>query len=80
MENDTTLRETERFVRYFNKFFDLMNVRSTTEHIHARNPNKKPYYSIDDERLKVKHVHYTYCTIMHMCDHDSVVCYHDNHF
>ena len=37
----------------FNKFFDLLNVRSLTEVIRERNPNKEPYRSPDDGRLEV---------------------------
>ena len=48
MENNDSLKECERFVRIFNKFFDIMNVRSTTEYVHSRN------YDADDERLKVR--------------------------
>ncbi len=36
-----------------NKFFDLMNVRSLTEAIQERNPNKEPYKSPNDSRLQV---------------------------
>ncbi len=45
--------ETEKFVRTFDKFFDCLNGRNLKEHILERKPNLKPYYSPDDERLKV---------------------------
>ena len=44
--------ETAKFCAVFNKFFDCMNVRSTKEYIHKRNPNLKPY-KIEDERFQV---------------------------
>ena len=53
LANDTTLKETERFVRKFNKFFDIMNIRCTTEYIRTKNADKKPFYHADDDRLKV---------------------------
>ncbi len=34
-----------------NKFFDCLNVRSLTEHISQRNPDKAPYCNADDPRL-----------------------------
>ena len=47
-------KETERFVRTFDKFFDLMNVRSLDEGIHKRKPNLRPYRndSQSEDRLK----------------------------
>lgn len=54
-ENKPYTRETERFVRIFDKFFDLMNVRSLKEGIYKRKPNLKPYRndSGSKERLQV---------------------------
>ena len=49
---DTT--ETERFCRYFNKFFDCLNTRSLYEGMHKRNDNLNPYTDVDDERLQVR--------------------------
>ena len=46
--------ETERFVRFFDKFFDCLNVRSTDEYIRQRKPNLRPYTEITDERLTVR--------------------------
>lgn len=48
-----TYKETVEFIRVFNKFFDLCNVKNRVEGIHQRNKNKLPYTNIDDERLKV---------------------------
>ena len=45
--------ETERFVRNFDKFFDLMNVRSLEEGIKKRKPNLLPYRETTDDRLVV---------------------------
>lgn len=45
--------QTEIFVRYFDKFFDCLNVRNREEHFKRRKPNLKPYTSADDGRLKV---------------------------
>ena len=56
MRNDPDTLETQRFVLTFNKFFDLLNVRSLTEAIWERNPNKEPYRSPDDGRLEVINV------------------------
>ena len=53
MENKPHLSETVRFVKTFNKFFDLLNVRSLTEAQIHRNPNVRPYRSVDDDRFKV---------------------------
>ena len=59
---DPNTRETERFVRTFDKFFDCLNVRSLDEHRRKRKPNLKPYTSSSDERLTVSipqnHNHY----------------------
>lgn len=54
MENNDDLKETIRFVRYMNKIFDCLNVRCTTEHVRERNPDRKPYYDVNDDRLKVE--------------------------
>ena len=46
--------ETEKFVRYFDKFFDCLNVRSLSEcGVHSRKPDLRPYRSPDDPRLQV---------------------------
>ena len=46
-------QETEKFVRYFDKFFDCLNVRCISESINSRKPDLRPYRSPDDPRLKV---------------------------
>ena len=51
-ENDG-LRETERFVRKFDRFFDCMNVRNFKEAVYKRKPDLRPYRSSDDPRLSV---------------------------
>ena len=40
-------KETERFARTFDKFFDLFNVRSLTEGIRKCKPNLCPWYRND---------------------------------
>ena len=37
----------------FDRFFDCLNVRSLDEWRQKRKPDLKPYYSPNDERLKV---------------------------
>lgn len=59
-EGDPQTSETRRFVRMFNKFFDLLNVRSLMEATRTRNPDKEPYKSPADSRLKVFLVTNTY--------------------
>ena len=46
--------ETERFVRVFDKFFDLMNVRSLREGIHKRKPNLHPYRNDQQSRERLQ--------------------------
>ena len=46
-------KETEKFVRMFDKFFDCLNVRCTSAGVHHRKPDLRPYRSPDDPRLKV---------------------------
>lgn len=50
---DPQTRETERFVRTFDKFFDCLNVRNKREYVERRKPNLRPYTSLSDERLTV---------------------------
>ena len=50
---DDSTTETERFVRYFDRFFDCMNVRCFTECFEHRKPDLRPYHSPKDDRLKV---------------------------
>ncbi|KAL5457434.1 hypothetical protein EMCRGX_G034693 [Ephydatia muelleri] len=53
-ENSPHTKETERFVRIFDKFFDLMNTRNTKEFVLKRKPNLAPYINNPEteERLK----------------------------
>ena len=50
-EPDTT--ETQRFIRYFDRFFDMLNTRHLEEGIRKRKPDLAPYRTPDDSRLKV---------------------------
>lgn len=51
-ENDT-FRETETFIRNFDRFFDCMNVRHLNEAMYKKKPDLRPYISPDDSRLSV---------------------------
>ena len=51
--NDPSTTETQKFVLYFDKLFDCLNVRSTSEWLKKKKPDLKPYRSAEDERLKV---------------------------
>ena len=46
-------RETVRFIRIFDKFFNLMNTRSLEEGIRKRKPDLLPYRTPDDPTLDV---------------------------
>lgn len=46
-------KQTEIFVRVFDKFFDCLNVRSVREGVTKKKPNLEVYKSADDARLKV---------------------------
>lgn len=50
---DPETEQLQKFVANFDRFFDCMNVRNMDEWSRKRKPNLKPYYSPDDERLKV---------------------------
>ena len=54
--------ETQNFLRYFNKFFDCLNVRTVHEGQKKRNENLLPYRLVDDSRLKVSFIQNIYCT------------------
>jgi hypothetical protein len=43
--------ETAKFCEMVNKFFDCLNVRSTTEHTRKRNESLAPYTSSEDSRF-----------------------------
>ena len=47
------VKETERFVRIMNHFFDMFNVHCTTEGIAKKNNDLLPYRSLTDPRFKV---------------------------
>ena len=44
-------KETARFCLMMDSFFDIVNVRNTTDHISKQKPNLKPISSPDDPRL-----------------------------
>ena len=46
-------KETEKFVRMFDKSFDCRNVRCISASVQHRKSDLRPYRSPDDERLKV---------------------------
>lgn len=50
-EDDTI--ETQRFVRTFDWFFDMLNTRSLEEGIYKRKPDLLAYRTIDDPRFEV---------------------------
>ena len=52
-DNDATI-STRKFVRIFNKFFDILNVKSTTIGFRELNDDKKPFEGKEsDDRLEV---------------------------
>jgi len=62
-ENNPDTKETERFVRTFDKFFDLMNVRSLKEGVHKRKPNLLPYLNNSQSRDRLQ-VSITYTILL----------------
>ena len=52
------MQETVRFVRIFDRFFDMLNTRSLEEGIHKRKPDLAPYRTAEDGRLKVISYHH----------------------
>ena len=50
---DPCMTETQRFVHLFDKFFDCLNVRDLNQWRIKKKTDLKPYYSRNDERLKV---------------------------
>ena len=48
--------ETAKFVDYFDKFFDAVNVSSYVEGVHRRKKFQLPYTSANDERLEVQKI------------------------
>ena len=55
IDSDTT--ETEKFVRTFDRFFDMLNVRCLEEGIQKIKPDLHPYRDPDDTRFKVIYTH-----------------------
>ena len=53
LNDNPSTSETQQFVEMFDKFFDLLNIRSSMESIRTRNVNKEPYKDPSDERLNV---------------------------
>lgn len=49
------VRKTIKFVTYFDKFFDSLNVMSLHAGKHKRKPFQLPYTSADDSRLTVRY-------------------------
>ena len=47
-----TTKETVKFIRHMNKFFDIMNTRNFKESLKKKNENVKPFTSPDDHRLR----------------------------
>jgi hypothetical protein len=47
------VKETAKFVSFFDKFFDSLNVKNLQSGKHKRKSFQKPYCSADDERLHV---------------------------
>lgn len=50
---DPEMTETIRFVRFFDRFFDCLNVSSLSEGRHSRKPDLYPYRSPNDKRFTV---------------------------
>lgn len=48
------VEETARFVEFFDRFFDCVNVGDFDSGLKTRNPFKDPYRSSSDFRLKVQ--------------------------
>ena len=63
---DESTRETQKFVSYFDKFFDCLNVRSVDEWARKKKPFLKPYRSSDDERLVVGNFFQLICELMYL--------------
>ena len=53
LEIDHDTPETERFVRIFDRFFDMLNTQCLEEGIQKIKPDLHPYRSPQDERFKV---------------------------
>ena len=53
-DEDDSVRETEHFARFFDRFFDCMNVRDFNSAVYKRKPDLRPYKSCSDSRLSVR--------------------------
>ena len=62
--NQEDTMETEKFIRYMDKFFDCLNVRSLSEGTNKLKPNLFPYRKATDDRLMVS-VPYPYYHLCH---------------
>jgi len=51
---DDDTKETERFVRTFDRFFDMMNTRCLEEGMQNIKPDLDPYREKNDDRFEVK--------------------------
>ena len=51
--DDEETSETRKFVTMFDRFFDCLNVRCTSEGKQKRKPDLRPYYSPSDSRFAV---------------------------
>lgn len=47
------MSETAKFILLMDRFFDCLNVRSETEGNRTRKPDRLPFVTLDDPRLKV---------------------------
>lgn len=55
LEGRPDTKETARFCHIFNKFFDILNVRSLDECVRQRKPDMRPFRQKSDPRLQVLH-------------------------
>ncbi len=62
---DSDTHETERFVTFMDRFFDMLNTRSLEEGSKKRKPDLDPYRTADDHRLKVYTYHYSIAELYH---------------
>ena len=61
------MTETAKFTSNFDKFFDVLNVKSLTEGKHKRKESRLPYASAEDPRLDVSDFSYDYKIIHLVC-------------
>ena len=61
LDNDDTL-ETRTFIRIFDRFFDIMNIKSALQGKFKRKDIMEPFHKEDDFRFKVRNV-IILCTI-----------------